>query len=392
MWVPALRPGRDEPATALLAAGELFVRGVGVDWAGLLGGEGGRRVDVPTQAFVRQRFWPQPAPAGAGDVAAAGLEVAGHPLLAAAVELADDAGVVLTGRLSVQAQPWLGDHVVLGSVVLPGTAFVEMAAWAGRQAGCDLVDELTLEAPLVLPDQGAVRLQVRVGPAGPDGRREVSVHSQADTGADPAEGAAGWVRHASGSLAVAGPLDRDLDVGWPPADAESVPVEGFYDLAAAAGYGYGPAFRGLRAAWRRGGEVFVEVSLPEGHEADVGRFGVHPALLDAVLQAAGLGVLGRDGAGGGVRLPFAWSGVRVAGDGPAVLRARVSPAGADGVAVVRRARMGGWRWWWSGWCCGRCRRVRWRRCGGCTPVVVRGGLGAGSAPGRCAGQAVDGAR
>ena len=160
------------------------------------------------------------------------------------------------------------------------------------------------------------------------------MHSQADTGADPAEGAAGWVRHASGSLAVAGPLDRDLDVGWPPADAESVPVEGFYDLAAAAGYGYGPAFRGLRAAWRRGGEVFVEVSLPEGHEADVGRFGVHPALLDAVLQAAGLGVLGRDGAGGGVRLPFAWSGVRVAGDGPAVLRARVSPAGADGVAVV----------------------------------------------------------
>ena len=163
VWVPALRPGRDEPATALLAAGELFVRGVGVDWAGLLGGEGGRRVDVPTQAFVRQRFWPQPGVAGAGDVAGAGLEVAGHPLLAAAVELADDAGVVLTGRLSVQAQPWLGDHVVLGSVVLPGTAFVEMAAWAGRQAGCDLVDELTLEAPLVLPDQGAVRLQVRVG-------------------------------------------------------------------------------------------------------------------------------------------------------------------------------------------------------------------------------------
>ena len=101
VWVPALRPGRDEPATALLAAGELFVRGVGVDWAGLLGGEGGRRVDVPTQAFVRQRFWPQPGVAGAGDVAGAGLEVAGHPLLAAAVELADDAGVVLTGRLSV---------------------------------------------------------------------------------------------------------------------------------------------------------------------------------------------------------------------------------------------------------------------------------------------------
>ena len=340
VWVPVLRAGLPEPVTALLAAGELFVRGIEVDWAGLLAAEGGRRVGLPTYAFVRQRYWPQPAPAGAGDVAGAGLEAAGHPFLSAAVELADDAGLVLTGRLSVAGQPWLADHAVLGSVVLPGTAFVEMAAWAGRRVGCGLVAELALEAPLVLPDDGGVRVQVRAGAPDAEGRREVSVHSQADAGGGPelAEGAAGWVRHASGLLAAAGAAEgagAGLGGGvvWPPAGAEPVPVAGFYDRAVAGGYGYGPVFQGLRAAWRRGDEVFAEVRLPEEVAGEAGRFGVHPALLDAVLHAAGLGVLDQD-RGGGVRLPFAWSGVRVAGDGPAVLRAWIRRAGEDAVAVT----------------------------------------------------------
>ena len=344
VWVPMLRPGRPEPVTALLAAGELFVRGIDVDWAGLLAARGGRQVDVPTYAFQRQRYWPAAAPAQAGvaDLVGAGLGVVGHPLLVAVVELADDAGLVLTGRLSVAEQPWLADHVVLGSVVVPGTAFVEVAAWAGRRVGCGLVAELTLEAPLVLPDDGGVRLQVRAGAPDAEGRRDVSVYSQADAGAGPelAEGAAGWVRHASGLLAAAasaGDLgEEDLGGVWPPAGAEPVPVEGYYELAAAGGYTYGPAFRGLRAAWRRGDEVFAEVGLPQEHEADAGRYGVHPALLDAVLHAAGLGVLdhGEGASGGKARVPFAWAGVRVAGDGPAVLRARVSRAGADAVTVV----------------------------------------------------------
>ena len=273
------------------------------------------------------------------------MTVAGHPFLAAAVELADDAGLVLAGRLSLAGEPWLADHAVLGSVLLPGTAFVEMAAWAGWQVGCGVVAELMLEAPLVLPDQGDVRLQVRVGPPDAGGRRDISVHSQAGVhgGPGPAGSAVGWVRHASGSL-VAGDLgvsDLGGDLGggvvWPPVGAEPVPVAGFYDRAAAGGYGYGPAFRGLRAVWRRGDEVFAEVGLPEGVAGEAGRFGVHPALLDAVLHAAGLGAgeAGRQaGNPGEVRLPFAWSGVRVAGDGPVVLRARVSPAGAGGVAVV----------------------------------------------------------
>src|SRR5580693_3745824 len=74
---------------------------------------------------------------------------------------------------------------------------------------------------------------------------------------------------------------------WPPAGAVPVPVEGWYARLAQLGYGYGPAFRGLVAAWRCGDEVFAEVRLPQGQHADAAGFIVHPALLDAALHSVG---------------------------------------------------------------------------------------------------------
>jgi acyl transferase domain-containing protein len=309
----------------------MFVRGVPVGWAGLLAARGGRRVELPTYAFVRQRYWPH---AVRGDVTRTQRRT-GYPLLAAAVELAGAGGLVFTGRLSVGEQPWLADHLVLGSVVAPGALLVELAAWAGRQAACGAVEELTLEAPLVLPeDDGGVELQVRVEPPQADGRREVSVHARLET--ESAAGPAGWTQHASGLLAPASPADELADAElageWPPPGAQPVPVDGLYASAAAAGYGYGPVFQGVRAAWRRGDEVFAEVRLDEELAAEAARFGVHPALLDAVLHAAGLDPQGESG--GPVQLPFAWSGVRVAGHDSAVLRARVARLGTDAITAV----------------------------------------------------------
>ena len=84
-----------------------------------------RRVPLPSYGFQRQSYWLRPA--AASDVAAAGLGRTGHPLLAAAVRLADADGTLFTGRLSLRTQPWLADHAILGDVLLPGTAFVDLA-------------------------------------------------------------------------------------------------------------------------------------------------------------------------------------------------------------------------------------------------------------------------
>ncbi|MEU2849957.1 beta-ketoacyl synthase N-terminal-like domain-containing protein, partial [Streptomyces sp. NPDC007049] len=323
LFVPVLRGDRPEAVAATTAAGQLHVRGVRVDWAPFFDGRGARWLDLPTYAFQRERYWLDPVPQ-TGDVTAAGLGPAEHPLLGAAVALGGMDGVLLTGRLSVQTHPWLADHAIMGSVLLPGTAFVELAVRAGDQVGCDLVEELTLEAPLVLPENGSMRVQVWVGAEDSSGRRELTFHSSAGD----AEDGRTWTRHATGVLRAGGRSVEPVLVEWPPAGAEAVDLAGYYDRMAAGGFGYGPVFQGLRSLWRGGDEMFAEVALPDGVGAD--GFGLHPALLDATLHAIGL--MGDADAPG--RLPFAWSGVRLHASGATVLRVRLSPAGADGVALA----------------------------------------------------------
>ncbi|WP_270890151.1 SDR family NAD(P)-dependent oxidoreductase [Streptomyces sp. DHE17-7] len=132
--------------------------------------------------------------------------------------------------------------------------------------------------------------------------------------------------------AHAAPDTEEFDAAvWPPAGAEPVALDGFYDGLADAGFSYGPAFRGLRAVWRRGEETFAEVALDAGPAGDAPSFGLHPALLDAALHATALAPLGEDARGG---LPFAWQDVTLHASGAAEARVRITPAGDDAVAVA----------------------------------------------------------
>ncbi|MFL6123021.1 SDR family NAD(P)-dependent oxidoreductase, partial [Actinophytocola sp.] len=302
----------------LRSVGEAYVHGAAVDWTPVF--PGARRVDLPTYPFQRRRYWLD-APDTPGDAAGLGLRPADHPLLAAHTSLADDSHL-FTGRLSVSAQPWLADHRVHDTVLLPGAAFVELVLRAADEVGCDRLDELTLEAPLVLPGSGGVHLHVTVG-AAESGRREVAVHSRPEEGAEP------WTRHATGVLVEHGAGVATDRTQWPPPGAEPLPVEATYEELAAAGLNYGPSFRGLRAAWRHGDAVLAEVALPD--EVDAAGFGLHPALLDAALHAAAF-LPGQDR----VRLPFAWRGVSVSAVGASVLRVVLAPAG-DGAISLRLA-------------------------------------------------------
>ncbi|WP_435179130.1 SDR family NAD(P)-dependent oxidoreductase [Actinacidiphila sp. bgisy145] len=290
-------------------------------------GDEGRAVKVglPTYAFQRQHYWPKAA-VGVGNLPSAGVQAAGHALLAAAVWLAEGDGLVLTGRLSLATMPWLADHAVHGTVLLPGTAFVDLAMHAADLAGCGLLEELTLQEPLVLPSSGGVQLQVHVGDSdGDSGRRTVTVSSR--------EGEGEWVRNAVGVLAPADgePVPDRLSV-WPPAGAVAVPVDDAYEKFAQRGYAYGPAFQGLRQAWRAGDTIYAEVELPEVVEADASGFGLHPALLDAALHAL-ITASTDKGNGGGTGLPFVWSGVRLLAGGARQLRVVLAP-GAGGVSVT----------------------------------------------------------
>src|ERR1019366_7963830 len=269
--LPILRRGRPEENTAVEAVARLHAHGAPVDWAAVFTGMGARR------------------------------------------------GVLCPGRLSALSQPWLSDHTVGGVAVVPGTALLELAVRAGDEAGCDVVEELTLGSPLVLPEHGAVQVQVWVGAPDESGRRALAVHSRPGDDLQ-----APWTEHASGLLA-SGARPLPLAAGpWPPADAQPVDITGLYDRLAELGFGYGPAFQGLRAAWRRGDELFVEVALAD--DVDGTGYGLHPALLDACLHAV---LAGAGDEPGTVGVPFAWRGVSLHAPGVSAVRVRLAPAGGD---------------------------------------------------------------
>ncbi|MFF4318710.1 SDR family NAD(P)-dependent oxidoreductase [Streptomyces sp. NPDC001568] len=340
----------------LSSLGEAHVRGVRVDWKPAFTGHRPRPVELPTYAFQRRRYWIDAAPPVTGDIAATGVEPSDHPLLGAEVALADTDELVLTGRLRARTLPWLMDHQVSGVALLPGTAFVDLALRAGERCGHPAVEELTLQAPLVLHEGEEPRIQVRVGPPDPTGRREFRVHSRTDDGARVGTDDSGWTRHATGTLTTTAPTAALAITGtdttaWPPVGATAVDITAGHDRMADLGYGYGPAFRGVRAVWRRGDEVFAEVRLPDPLVPEASRFALHPALLDAGLQAVGLaatGPGGPDGPGGptgsaggapardaeGIRLPFAWTGLRLHLAGASALRVRLAPTTNGGVSVT----------------------------------------------------------
>ncbi|MEV6183468.1 type I polyketide synthase, partial [Streptomyces sp. NPDC052015] len=324
-FVPLLRKDRTDALAVAHGLARLHVRHLSPSWDALFDGSGAHRVELPTYAFQRKHYWAKPT-ARTADVGDAGLSPADHPLLGATLTRADTDETVLTGRLSLRTHPWLADHAVLGRVLLPGTAFVDMALRAGAEAGAGELEELTLEAPLVLPETGSVRLQVAVGAPDESGRRSVTIHSRPEGGAfeEP------WTRHAGGTLAPEqAPAGFDLAV-WPPRDAQPVDLTGRYDNLARQGFDYGPAFQGLRAVWRRGNEVFAELALPDDQKEQASAFGLHPALLDSALHAIELGVLQGTGE---PRLPFVWSGVRHHALGAAAARARLTPAGSGSVTI-----------------------------------------------------------
>ncbi|MFI2208027.1 SDR family NAD(P)-dependent oxidoreductase, partial [Streptomyces sp. NPDC020192] len=294
---------------------------VPVAWEGLFAGVEPGRVSLPTYAFQRRRYWPQPSLV-AGDVAAAGLVSAGHPLLGAVVSVPGSSSVVLTSRLSLRAQPWLVDHAVHGAVLFPGTGFVELAIRGADAVGAGRVRELIVEAPLVVPERDSVQVQVVV-----DGE-EHTVAVYARTGEDEP-----WTRHATGvvddeTVAVdAG----ELAGAWPPPGSTPVDLEDFYRRSADNGFGYGPVFQGLTRAWRHNGHILAEIVLPQDERTSAGVFGIHPALLDAALHPSTFADLEPTELG---RLPFTFNDVTLHAIGATRVRARITPAGPDAIALA----------------------------------------------------------
>ncbi|MFC4907527.1 SDR family NAD(P)-dependent oxidoreductase [Actinomadura gamaensis] len=317
VFAAALRKDRPEAGTFLTALAELHVDGADADLAAALPA-GARAVPLPSYPFQRRRYW-RPIP-DAAVAEAGGVHPAGHPLLGTVVESATGE-MLATGRLSTRTHGWLADHEIAGTVPLPATALLELALATAARAGCDLIDELALEAPLLLPPSGSVDVQAAIAAPDEHGHRAVAIYSRRD-------GDESWTRHAAGTCSPADDTAPSAAEprAWPPAGAVPIDVEELYDRLAERGYRYGPAFRNVQAAWRSGDELLAEAASSSDDHGDPRSYAVHPALLDGAFHA--IDELFRED-DGTVRLPYSFRGVRVHHPGPSRLRVRITPFDDD---------------------------------------------------------------
>ncbi|KUI35886.1 polyketide synthase [Mycobacterium sp. IS-1590] len=268
--IVSLRKGvadRRQIADALAAA---YVGGLRPDFAALHP-KPRRRLELPTYPFQRRRFWPRTSgiPAeGAGSAAASGL-------LGSAKELASG-DTVFTSRLSVRSQPWLADHVIYGTVVVPGATYAAMAL-AAVGAPAQVRDVIFYE-PIILPEKASREVQLTLRPEGDGDEWRFQVHSRpfGERGGEWSLNADGTVVSGVGDHpASEDPIDEAIERcnRMRPQDL----FETFADMELA----WGPTWSGsLKSLWFTEGEAIGDLFVGEELTDQLGDEPMHPVLMD----------------------------------------------------------------------------------------------------------------
>ncbi|MDC8985476.1 type I polyketide synthase, partial [Mycobacterium marinum] len=320
--VTTLRRDRPDMDMVASAIANLHVHGHSPSWQKIY--PGATTVELPTYAFQHRRYWLDPAPRA--DVSAAGLDQPEHPLLAAVTELADQDQIVLSGRLSTSAHRWLAGHQLGDTVVLPATALIDMALYAGEHTGCPTIDELVLQTPLTLTPDAATDLQISVAAPDEQNRRTFSVHAR--TSEHPHQHST-WVLHASGTLSNAPSTTPPTKPLPGPQAITKVNQESFYDQLAQHGLHYSEAFRSIQGIGKNPlnpDAICAEVALPADIETH--GYGIHPALLDAALHPL-TAALADTNTNSGPQLPFAIAGITLHATGASRMHVQLEPTATD---------------------------------------------------------------
>ncbi|MCV7281580.1 type I polyketide synthase [Mycolicibacterium flavescens] len=271
--IASLRKGvadRRQIADALAAA---YVGGHRPDFAALYR-QPGRPLELPTYPFQRRRFWPRTSSISVDGPAMSGL-------LGSAKELASG-DTVYTSRLSVKSQPWLSDHVIYGTVVVPGATYAAMALTAvGAPAR---VREVFFYEPIILPEKSSREVQLTLHPSGTDGEWTFQVHSRAH-----GESGAEWSLNADGTV-VSG-LD-DAPVSTDPVDeaierCNRMRPQDLFETFADMELSWGPTWSGsLKSLWLGDGEAIGDVFVGEELAEQLGTEPMHPVLMDLCTGVA----------------------------------------------------------------------------------------------------------
>ncbi|WP_338866156.1 SDR family NAD(P)-dependent oxidoreductase [Myxococcus stipitatus] len=286
--VPSLRREQEEWSVLLSSLGRLHTNVDGVDWRRLHPVKR-RPVSLPTYPWQREKYWIDVG-TGAGTQ---GRRVggAGHPLLGASFTTSVQRGARFWESALAPTEPsYLADHRVGGAVILPATAYLEMALSAAHEMfgvdACELVGTSFKEA-LLFPEGQTRTVQTALTEEG-EGSVTFLLSSQM-TG----DAAKGWLSHAAGRIRKPshepGRVLESLDAIRERCGT-LVTREAYYEALASRGVTYGPRFQGVQQVWRGSGEALGQVRLPEHLVAKAGAYRIHPVLLDACFQVVAAAV------------------------------------------------------------------------------------------------------
>ena len=301
--LPSLRREEDEHAVLLGSLGALYTLGYPVDW-NLIYPTAGRCVRLPFYPWQRERCWFEPS---AGDTDSHRKQVSrsaagNHPLLGQHFKSAHPAETHFwETTLDKNSRPYLDDHRIQGGAVLPASAYVEMALAAAVEvfgAQSVALKDIEFRKALFLPEGGTHTIQMILSQAA-EGAASFHIYSRPGGVVHSSES---WMLHATGKVC----LQQDNGIITPDAGqetltemrtrcAEKISGQDYYRRLRESGIHYGPFFQSIAQLWRNNGDVLGEVQVPEGPEAEFNGFQIHPAILDAGLQASrGCGCSGSD--------------------------------------------------------------------------------------------------
>jgi acyl transferase domain-containing protein/NADPH:quinone reductase-like Zn-dependent oxidoreductase/acyl carrier protein len=279
-WLPSLKKGRDEWGEMLASLSELYVYGASIDWSGFDRDYSRTKLVLPTYPFQRERYWVKKTARKAAK-SASGV----HPLLGRRLRspLKD---VRFEAEFSADSFSFLNDHRIFGMAVLPATAYIEMALAAAREVfSTGAIEDLEIQEALVVADDSSRAVQMILTPQGRD-EYSFQLFSAAESTDD-------WKTHAAGTI-VKEPHPQPLPINGEGSnilrDVQSrckttISAESHYAGLREKGLYFGPSLFGVREIWRADGEALARIELPDSLRREASAYGIHPALLDACLQA-----------------------------------------------------------------------------------------------------------
>ena len=286
VWLPSLRPGQQDWQQLLDSLAKLYLLGVTVDWSGFDRDYIRRKVVFPTYTFQRQRYWVETDNQPQKTKLLSKNELF-HPLLSRRLHLAGlEQQIRFESQLSVESPTYLTDHRVFGKPVLPASAYLEMVLAIGAsvfQSDRLLLEDVIIQQALVFSEDKDKTIQVILTSSD----TKTYAFQVLSLSIDKAEKNPSWTLHVSGKL-LQEDDENNIRLGdsstLPDLYNEQISVEDYYQQLNKRGINYGPNFQAIRKLWRSEEKALGLIELSPDTTVEVGKYKLHPALLDACFQ------------------------------------------------------------------------------------------------------------